>query len=112
LKKIEKIMWAFWPLDYKYTQIFKFKRNEKKLIDGWDVIIEKNWGKINWEDSFSLNRLLIYWRKKTIKKLKKKNENLRINISYIYLWKPYFTPKVKLKLDIFILLAKLACKQA
>jgi hypothetical protein len=39
-------------LDYKYKIIFKSKSNEKKLIDGWDVKIEGNWGKINWEDPF------------------------------------------------------------
>jgi hypothetical protein len=31
------------PLDYRYETIFEFKRNGKKLIDGWDVKIEKNW---------------------------------------------------------------------
>jgi hypothetical protein len=35
-------MWAFKSLDYKYRAIFKLKRNEKKLIDVWDVKIEKN----------------------------------------------------------------------
>jgi hypothetical protein len=28
-------------LDHKYKTIFKSKRNWKKLIDGWDVKIEK-----------------------------------------------------------------------
>jgi hypothetical protein len=28
-------------LDYKYKIIFKFKRNWEKLINGWDVKIEK-----------------------------------------------------------------------
>jgi hypothetical protein len=37
-------------LDYKYKIIFKFKRNEEKLIDSWNMKIEKNWGKNNWED--------------------------------------------------------------
>jgi hypothetical protein len=32
-------------LDYKYKIIFKFKRNWEKLINDWDVKIEKNWGK-------------------------------------------------------------------
>jgi hypothetical protein len=40
-------------LDYRYKTIFKFKRNVEKLIDSWDVKIEKNWRKINWEDPFS-----------------------------------------------------------
>jgi hypothetical protein len=43
------------PLNYRYKTIIKFKRNGKKLIDGWDVKIEENWGKINWEDPFSWN---------------------------------------------------------
>jgi hypothetical protein len=30
-------------LDYKYKVIFKLKRNEEKLIDGWDVKIKENW---------------------------------------------------------------------
>jgi hypothetical protein len=42
-----------WPLDYKYKTIFKYKRNGEKLIDGWDVKIEENWGKRNWEDPFT-----------------------------------------------------------
>jgi hypothetical protein len=46
-------MWYFRPLDYKYRTIFKLKRNEIKLIDGWNVKIEKNWKKVNWEDPFS-----------------------------------------------------------
>jgi hypothetical protein len=46
-------MWANRPLDHKYKTIFKLKRNWEKLIDGWDVKIEKNWGKRNWEDPFS-----------------------------------------------------------
>jgi hypothetical protein len=29
------------PLDYKCKTIFKYKRNGEKLIDGWDVKIEK-----------------------------------------------------------------------
>jgi hypothetical protein len=35
-KKIEEIMWAFKPLDYRYSYnaIFKLKRNDEKLIDG------------------------------------------------------------------------------
>jgi hypothetical protein len=28
-------------LDYKYKIIFKFKKNWEKLINGWDVKIEK-----------------------------------------------------------------------
>jgi hypothetical protein len=28
-------------LDYKCKIIFKFKRNGKKLIDGWDIKIKK-----------------------------------------------------------------------
>jgi hypothetical protein len=35
------------PLDYKCKTIFKYESNGKKLIDGWDVKIEKNWRKIN-----------------------------------------------------------------
>jgi hypothetical protein len=34
LKKIEQIILAFRPLDYKYRAIFTLKRNEEKLIDG------------------------------------------------------------------------------
>jgi hypothetical protein len=30
-------------LDYKCKIIFKYKRNGKKVIDGWDVKIEENW---------------------------------------------------------------------
>jgi hypothetical protein len=33
-KKIEEIIWAFRPLNYRYRTIFKLKRNEEKLIDG------------------------------------------------------------------------------
>jgi hypothetical protein len=32
---------AFRPLDYKYRAIFTLKRNEEKLIDGWEVKIEE-----------------------------------------------------------------------
>jgi hypothetical protein len=54
-KKIDEIIWANRPLDHNfinikqyffdwiYKTIFKFKRNWKKLIDGWDIKIEKNW---------------------------------------------------------------------
>jgi hypothetical protein len=31
-KKLEEIMLAIGPLDYKYRRIFKFKRNEKMLL--------------------------------------------------------------------------------
>jgi hypothetical protein len=31
-------------LDCKYKTIFKSKRNEQKLINGWDLKIERNWG--------------------------------------------------------------------
>jgi hypothetical protein len=44
---------AFRLLDYKYRVVFKLKRTEKMLIDGWDVKIEENWGKVNREDLFS-----------------------------------------------------------
>jgi hypothetical protein len=30
-----------WPLYYKYKTIFKSKINEEKLIDSWDLKIEK-----------------------------------------------------------------------
>jgi hypothetical protein len=46
------------PLDYKYKIIFKSKSNGKMLIDGWDVKIEENWEKINWEDPFSITVFL------------------------------------------------------
>jgi hypothetical protein len=36
-----EIIWAFRPMDYKYKTMFKFKRIRKKLIDNWDVKIEK-----------------------------------------------------------------------
>jgi hypothetical protein len=42
------------PLDYRYKIIFKFKRNWEKLIDGYDMKIEGNWGKTNLEDPFSM----------------------------------------------------------
>jgi hypothetical protein len=41
------------PLDHKYKTILKSKKNWEKLIDGWDVKIEENWGFFFWEDPFS-----------------------------------------------------------
>jgi hypothetical protein len=42
-----------WSLDYKDKTIFNSKRNEEKVIDGWDVKIEEKLRKKNWEDPFS-----------------------------------------------------------
>jgi hypothetical protein len=43
-KKIEKITWGNRLLDHKYKTIFKLKKIWEKLIDCWDMKIEKNWG--------------------------------------------------------------------
>jgi ribosomal 50S subunit-recycling heat shock protein len=39
-----------WEVDHWIinVRLFKSKSIGKKLIDGWDVKIEENWGKINW----------------------------------------------------------------
>jgi hypothetical protein len=43
--QVEKKNWgnnvAFRSLNYRYRVVFKLKRNKKKLIDDWDVKIEK-----------------------------------------------------------------------
>jgi hypothetical protein len=49
-----------WQLNYKCRIIFKFKindytkkkKNRKKLIDGWNMNIEKNWERKNWKNIF------------------------------------------------------------
>jgi hypothetical protein len=41
-------MWVFEPLDYKCRILFKFKRNGKKLIDGWDMKIERIYSPSIW----------------------------------------------------------------
>jgi hypothetical protein len=47
-----------WSLDYKDKTIFNSKRNEEKVIDGWDVKIEKKLKKKIWEDPFSHTHII------------------------------------------------------